>query len=352
MKAKVSIIKTSPKKIINDYSKVMNLADYKKHLKKDNDLLLKLNLSWSLYFPACSTQPWQLDGVLNTLRKDQFKNIIPVEHRTVVTDVQKGIVGNKWDKVLQKHDLNLTPLADVEWIDFKPKASLQAIPILFPDGHKIPKMFLNKNVCHLPTLKCHGHTTMTGAMKNAFGGLITERRHHCHKMIHEVLVDLLKIQKEIHPNLFAVMDGTVAGNGKGPRTMFPVAANLLLASHDQVAIDAVAAKIMGFDPLQIPFIKMAHDQGLGMGDVKQIDIIGENISDINLNFTTSKSPVIFFDQLLRKSFVEPLLFRTGLFKACVMGSAGYHDKVWYPIIGKRRIRKFNKTEWGKLFKSY
>ena len=56
---------------------------------------------------------------------------------------------------------------------------------------------------------------MTGAMKNAFGGLITEKRHHSHKMIHEVLVDLLQIQKEIHPHLFAVMDGAVAGNGKG-----------------------------------------------------------------------------------------------------------------------------------------
>ena len=201
----------------------------------------------------------------------------------------------------------------------------------------------------------HGHTSMTGAMKNAFGGLITEKRHHCHKMIHEVLVDLLQIQQEIHTGIFAVMDGTVCGDGAGPRTMIPKIKNYILASNDQVAIDAVSAKMMGYDPLKIPFIKMAHDRGLGMGDPDQIEILGEDISEVNFHFTTHKSPVVAGDQLFRKgifSFVEPLLFHTPLFKFCILGSEWYHDKVWYPTIGKHRIRQFNKTEWGKLFKTY
>ena len=103
-------------------------------------------------------------------------------------------------------------------------------------------MFIGKNVVHFPTMKVHGHTTITGAMKNAFGGLITKKRHHCHKKIHEVLVDLLAIQKEIHPCIFAVMDGTVAGDGAGPRTMIPRVKNYILASGDQVAIDQELAE--------------------------------------------------------------------------------------------------------------
>ena len=87
---------------------------------------------------------------------------------------------------------------------------------------------------------------MTGAMKNAFGGLLNERRHWTHEVIHETLVDLLMIQKKIHPGVFAVMDGTFAGDGPGPRCMIPHVKNVLLASSDQVAIDAVAAKLMGF----------------------------------------------------------------------------------------------------------
>ena len=84
-------------------------------------------------------------------------------------------------------------------------------------------------------------TTTSGAMKNAFGGMLHEHRHWTHPVIHEALVDLLMIQKRIHRGLFAVMDGTFAGDGPGPRCMVPHVKNVILASSDQVAIDAVAA---------------------------------------------------------------------------------------------------------------
>jgi hypothetical protein len=191
-------------------------------------------------------------------------------------------------------------------------------------------------------------------MKNAFGGLITMKRHHCHKDIHKILVDLLAIQKEIHPKQFAVMDGTVAGDGAGPRTMDVKIKNYILASEDQVAIDAISAKMMGFDPMKIGFIKMAHDKGLGIGDPDQIDIVGEDISKVNFGFHTKKSLVIFMDQTLRKKFpiIEPLLFHTPLFKMCIFGSEFYHDHYWYPVVGKKNIREFMKTEWGQKFRSY
>lgn len=351
----VSVLKTSPNTILDDYYKLMHLAEYEKHMPKDIATILKLNLSWTLYYPACSTQPWQLEGVLRTMMQDGYKDIIPVENKTVVTKPVKGARLNKWLPILHNYGQKFTPLPNVEWTYYKPKSELLALHRIFKDGHKIPKMFIGKNVLHLPTVKTHGHTTMTGAMKNAFGGLITEQRHHCHKMIHEVLVDLLTIQKEIHPGVFAVMDGTVAGDGAGPRTMIPRVKNMLLASADQVAIDAISAKMMGYDPMKIPFIRIAHDRGLGIGDPKQIDVVGEDISNVNFKFSTHKSPVIMGDQLFRKGalkFVEPWLFHTKLFNAAIFGSEFYHDYFWYPLVGKKRIAEFNKTEWGKLFNRY
>ena len=124
-------------------------------------------------------------------------------------------------------------------------------------------------------MKTHVFTTTTGAMKNAFGGLLNERRHWTHPVIHETLVDLLMIQKKIHRGVFAVMDGTFAGDGPGPRCMVPYVKNVILASADQVAIDAVAAKLMGFDPMSIKFIRLAHDLGLGCGDPREIEIVGD-----------------------------------------------------------------------------
>ena len=162
---------------------------------------------------------------------------------------------------------------------------------VFPEGIRIPKRLIGKNIIHLPTLKTHVFTKITGAMKNAFGGLLNEKRHWTHEVIHETLVDLLTIQKEIHPSIYAIMDGTIVGSGPGPRCMIPHIKNYILASADQVAIDAVAAKMMGFDPLSIQFISLANERGLGCGDIRDIEIIGENVKNINFlmrfNFTNT-----------------------------------------------------------------
>ena len=348
MVSTVAVVRTTPETVIDDYARVIKLAG----CKLTKDVILKLNLSWSLYYPACSSQPWQVEGVVKALCKKH--NVIPVENHTVVTDVWKGARDNLWLPILEKYGLTYQPLTEVEWVPFKPKAKLRALQRVFPEGLRVPKLFKGKSIVHLPTVKTHGHTMMTGAMKNAFGGLIDARRHHCHKHIHEVLVDLLHIQKELHPKIFAVMDGTVIGDGAGPRTMIPRTGNILLASHDQVAIDAVSAKLMGFDPMRIPFLRMAHEDGLGCADVSKIRMVGDDVSDINFHCKTRKSPVIFFDQMFRNHShaIERWLFHTGLFHACVLGSGWYHDKVWYPLVGRHRIRKFMGTEWGRLWGLY
>ena len=177
----------------------------------------------------------------------------------------------------------------MKWVHYKPKARMRVLDHIFPDGIHIPDYFFGKNIVHLPTMKCHIYTTTTGAMKNAFGGLLSTHRHYTHSWIHETLVDLLAIQKEIHTGLFAIMDGTTAGNGPGPRTMFPVVKNFMLASADQVAIDAVSAQMMGFDPMSLEYIAAADEDGLGNGRPENIDIVGDDVSTENWHFTVGKN---------------------------------------------------------------
>ena len=354
MMSKVAVIKTSPESVIESYGRLMRSVGYSGDADRTKRTILKLNLSWTLFYPACSTPPWQLDGVLKTMIADGFKDIVAVENKTVVTKPTKGAVNNKWIPVLKKHGLGFTSLTDVEWSRYEPKAELMVLDTKVFDRVEIPSMFIGSNMVHLPTQKTHGHSTTTGAMKNAFGGLLREVRHHCHTYIHEVLVDLLAIQKEIHPWLFAVMDGTVAGDGAGPRTMDPKVKNFILASSDQVAIDAISAKMMGFDPMKIGYIRMAHDRGLGMGDPDQIEIVGEDISSVNYGFSVSRSPVIWGDQMVRKGplrLLEPLL-HTKLFVVPRLLSEIYHDYYWYPVKGKKTVNEFMRTEWGELFRSY
>lgn len=355
--SKVTVLKTSPETVLADYETLLHMAGYQEIIPRDQDTLLKLNLSWTKYFPACSSQPWQVDGLISCLIKDGYdpQRLFPVENKTVVTDPIKGARNNKWTPILEKNGLPFFALPDVEWVTYAFKEPLLKLNDIFPEGIEIPKMYIEKNIIHLPTVKTHGHSTTTGSIKNSFGGLLKEVRHYAHKYMHEVLVDLMIMQKELHPHIFTVMDGTVCGDGAGPRTMVPKVQNLILASQDSVAVDAVAARLMGFDPLSIPYLRMCHERGLGVGDVKEIEILGQDISGIDFGFKTSKSLVIWGDQLLRRGplrFLEKLLLHSPLVVWAPFASNVYHDWLWYPTVGRKRIRGFEKTEWGKLWETY
>jgi hypothetical protein len=206
-------------------------------------------------------------------------------------------------------------------------------------------------------VKCHIYTTTTGAMKNAFGGLLHDRRHYCHTWIHETLVDLLAIQKEIHAGIFAVMDGTTAGNGPGPRTMRPIVKDVMLAAEDQVAVDAVAARMMGFDPLSIPYLRMAHEDGLGVADPRDIRIAGDEDAaaerwgfEVGDNGASLVGDLLWFGPLKR---AQKLFFRTPLVKAFILGSELYHDRYRWPVVDRRIFETWrDSTAWGKLFDRY
>jgi hypothetical protein len=193
-------------------------------------------------------------------------------------------------------------------------------------------------------------------MKNAFGGLLNSRRHYTHSWIHQTLVDLLAIQREIHPGLFAIMDGTTAGNGPGPRTLIPVVKNCMLASADQVAIDAVAAKMMGFDPLAIEYIRLAHQDGLGCGDPRDIELVGDDVSSESWGFSVGNNAASKVGHSLwfgRLKSLQRLMFHTPLVGAFIAGSKVYHDYYRWPLKDRQVFENWKKTtEWGKLFESY
>jgi hypothetical protein len=200
------------------------------------------------------------------------------------------------------------------------------------------------------------YTTTTGAMKNAFGGLLSKYRHYTHTWIHDTLVDLLAIQKEIHPGLFAVMDGTTAGDGGGPRLIDPIVKNVILASADQVAIDAVAARLMGFDPLSIRYIRVAHERGLGVGDVREIELVGDDVSGENWNFHVGYNSHSFLAWLSwygPTKRLQKLLFRTPIVVVPTFVSEIEQDYMYWPLKYRHVAARWRaETTWGHLFQEY
>jgi len=356
-RGKVAVLKTTPDTVLEDYRQLMHLAGYQEALPKDVETILKINVSWQTWYPACSTVPWQLEGVIKTLQDDGYQNLIGGQNNTVVVDAYVAERNNKQKIIVDQYGVRNVHLYEPQynWVRYEPKQPFLVLDQVYPEGVYIPEILIGRNIIQLPTVKTHVFTTITGAMKNSFGGILGTKRHWTHGVIHQTLVDLLMIQQDIHPGLFAVMDGTFAGDGPGPRAMRWHEKDIILASADQVAIDAVSAKLQGFDPLSIPFIRIAHEMGLGVGDPKDIEIVGYDISAEDWDFIQEDTFASRGQKLIYHGWLhplEPLLLRSPLVPWSYLASNLYHNVYWYPFVGRKRVEAALETKWGQLFKNY
>jgi len=358
-RATVAVLRTRPETVLDDYRRLFELAGGAEALDPAATTILKDNISWHYPMPSANTTPWQLEGTIQALHTAGFDDLVCVQNKTVVVSAFKGEDLNGYVPILRSYGVpvlyNFKP-EDMSWIPYRPRAIMRALDRVYPKGIYLPDFFFGKNIVHLPTTKCHLYTTTTGAIKNAFGGLLNHHRHYTHSWIHETIVDLLAIQKEIHAGLFAVMDGTTAGNGPGPRTMTPVVKNVILASADQVAIDAVSARMMGFDPLTIPYIRMAHEDGLGVGDVREIELVGDDVSGESWGFRVGRNLHGMLAWMAWRGptrHLQKLVLHTPLVAIPTFISAANHDYIHWPLKEKHVYEEWRaNTPWGRLFQRY
>src|SRR5262245_29449127 len=119
----VAVLRTSPATVLADYHKLMNLAGYRQVIDPRADTALKVNISWHFFYPAASTTPWQLEGVIRAMLEDGYdpRLIHACHNRTVVIDARFGERQNKQVGVIEAHGLRNVHLYDdgEEWIDIR-----------------------------------------------------------------------------------------------------------------------------------------------------------------------------------------------------------------------------------------
>lgn len=363
MRSKVAIVRTSADTVLDDVARALELGGAADALPADATVILKDNITWHLPFLSANTTPWQLEGSIRWLR-DAGREMVAVHNDTVVTDPHVGLRNLKLQPVYDAYGIEqffVNDPASVSWEQWRPQAPTPSLDRVYPEGTEFPRMFHGKSVIHFPTVKTHVYTTTTGAVKNSFGGLLNTKRHYCHTWIHGVLSDLIAVQKELHSGLFAIADGTLAGNGPGPRTMMPVEKNLLIASSDCVAMDAVAARLMGFDPYEVGYLRECSERGLGAVDVADIELVGDDVEgsdgvgggwgfSVGDNLASRFGDVLWFGALQR---IQNFFFHTPLVHVFSAGSHLYHDEWWWKRKGRKRMAKVARdTQWGRLFADY
>src|SRR5512139_567937 len=148
-RSKVAILRTSPRTVLRDYHELMNLAGYQDVVARDAETALKINISWHFFFPASSTVPWQLDGVIRAMKRDGYDpaRIHGCHNRTVVIDARLGERENKQLDVVANHGLrNLHLYEGEEWVNVRDAVGDLADRFLclnqvYPKGFMIPRRF-------------------------------------------------------------------------------------------------------------------------------------------------------------------------------------------------------------------
>ena len=148
------------------------------------------------------------------------------------------------------------------------------------------KPFLDADVViNLPKMKVHIAGVVTLGLKN-WNGIITnvhpsDQQQGAHRIdLGQKMADLYRVRKAD----LTIIDGIIGMEGQGPHAGTPIEMNLIVAGQDTCAVDAVTCSIMGFDPIEIPAVRCAGTDGLGEIKIKNIDIVGEKLSDVAVHF--------------------------------------------------------------------
>jgi len=173
-------------------------------------------------------------------------------------------------------------------------------------GHFLEKVYLSKIsldadvIINLPKLKTHSLCVFTGGVKNMYGTIPIGLRKKFHaeyirnENFSQVLTDIFSV---VRPQL-TIMDGIIAMEGEGPAAGKLRRLGVILASQDTVAVDAVVAKIIGVNPMDIYTIRYSDERGLGVGNLQNIKVVGESIDSVTV--PDFKLPASVVDTLTRR----------------------------------------------------
>jgi len=242
---------------------------------KDKTVLLKPNLLYPVSpEKAVTTHPIVVDAVLAFIKSRKPGRIIVGDSPGIAP---MDTVGKKSGikEVVLKHN--------AEWIDFTTPTLVE-----YKEGIKQKQFFPAEIVCEcdiiitIPKLKTHEMMYYTGAMKNLFGvipGLNKSRFHFNYPEKDDFASMIVDLNGALKPS-YAIMDAIVAMEGPGPGSGYPRQLGLILASSNVLALDITAADIIGYDPMQIPILRIALERGIWLDSIEDIQCSGENPEDI------------------------------------------------------------------------
>jgi len=242
----VHIYRTSPKSLSEDIGKILATSDFRR-LDPQRPTLIKINANYDREWPGCNTSKWFLDALLENLRNVGFSDLTVIEGDLKLQPAAKTMKDLGIDRLLANHGVRFVPIEKM------------------PRENEIPLILRNKQLISTPVLHTHTFAVMSVATKNLFG-LLPVYREKYHNNLSLKLIDLAR-QLEV----FTIVDGTVGLHGGSMRMGTPLRTNLLMSGRNPLAVDAIAARVMGFNIDDVPVLRTAKE----MGVLKNPEVAGD-----------------------------------------------------------------------------
>lgn len=216
-----------------------------------------------------TTDPKVVAGIIDYVRGVYGINtqisVVEADASAMRTNYAFPVLG--YTRLAEKKNVHLVNLSEEEQAETTVTVGGQNL------SFKIPQLLLKSDLfINVPKLKVMREPVITCAMKNLFGANGLKRKNKYHRFLSEAIVGINKI---LHPHV-NIVDGVIAlGN-------HPVRLDLVMAGTDQFSVDWVASQAMGFEPLKIPFLKLAIKEKVGSDE--GIKIFGEKPTSIRRTF--------------------------------------------------------------------
>jgi len=289
MKSKVAIVKGDNRR--------ENIRQALELIKQDviskingHEILIKPNCLQSAV-PLSCTHVDALRGILDFL-KELSTEPVTIAETCGGSELFESFKRLDYTSLVDEYAVSLNnPQGDNDWIDaYLLNRSYQEVKV------KISRRIFECG-CRISAAvaKTHDTVTVTGSWKNMMGALALEdkvKMHGCNSHGERILIseveilpqNLIRIAKIVPPHI-SVIDGFIGMEGEGPVRGTEKYLGIAIASTDFVSADAVCAKAMGFEPLEVSYLKYGNQLGLGKANLDDIEIIGESIENVITRFT-------------------------------------------------------------------
>lgn len=245
-------------------------------LQPGRSTLFKVNLTHDLLLPGAIVSPAVVYAAYRKMAP-RLGPVVLAETSQVVTDADKAFRTSGFARMCASTAMTWLNMTHHEWIS----ATIDG------EAMQLPAITATHQVVNLCVMKTHFRSTISGALKNFWGFLPTGRERFHAELSRKIAQVHALIPCRLH-----VMDAVVAMEGNGPKSGTPKEVGLVLASRDPVALDATAARLMGFDPGTIDHIQECARRGLGTADLASITVVGDAADAPPMHFVPARENLI------------------------------------------------------------